>query len=135
MIPSVWETILKIHINTGEIYKQKVRVNFHGRKQEYAINFFLIFVPVVMWIEIHLFVLLSTVNNWIIRQVDFVMTYPQFPIDKDMYMYLPHRVESRYGQDLVLIFITKLYKHKQMGSIKGDHFWSLQIWWMSLLHG
>jgi hypothetical protein len=41
---------------------------------------------VVTWFSIRLLLVLSILNKWYTRQVDFILAYPQADIEFDMYM-------------------------------------------------
>ena len=71
--------------------------------------------PVVGWWIIRLFFIIAIKQNLNARQVDFVLVYPQAPIEYDMYMELPKGVETRFGQEKVLRLKKNLYGQKQAG--------------------
>ena len=50
----------------------------------------------VTWYAIRLLLILAVLYGWSLRQVDFVMAYPQAPIEMDMYMDLPQGIKTRY---------------------------------------
>ena len=52
-------------------------------------NYFVTYAPVVTWFVIRLMIVMGIIFNWALRQVDFVMAYPQAPIETDIYMELP----------------------------------------------
>ena len=102
-----------------EVYKWKARLNVHGGKQEYAINYFETYSPVVQWSSIHLLLTLSLLESWKTRQVDFVMAYPQADIKFDIYTDLPHGIETRHGNSKthVLKLLKNVYGQKQAGRV------------------
>ena len=57
--------------------------------------------------------------NWSLRQVNFIMAYPQAPIEMDMYMELPTGINVKHGnsKDHVLQLLTNLYGQKQAGRV------------------
>ena len=61
----------------------------HGGKQVFGMNYFETYAPVVTWFVIRLMIVMGIIFNWALRQVDFVMAYPQAPIETDIYMELP----------------------------------------------
>jgi hypothetical protein len=89
VLPSVWAMRRKRRISTGEAYKWKARLNIHGGKQEYGVNFWETYAPVISWTTIRLFLVLSILNGWQTRQVDFVLAFPQADIECPMYMEIP----------------------------------------------
>jgi hypothetical protein len=53
------------------------------------------YAPVVTWFSIRLLLVLSILNNWHTRQVDFVLAYTQADIKFNMYMELPMGIETK----------------------------------------
>ena len=104
---------------TNEITKHKARLNLHGGMQELGVNYFATYAPVVTWFAIRLVLVLSIINNWHMRQIDFVMAYPQAPIECDMFMQLPHGIVTKHGdaKDHVLKLVNNLYGQKQAGRV------------------
>jgi uncharacterized protein (DUF486 family) len=80
VLDSVLAMRRKRRIETKEIYKWKARLNIHGGQQEYGINYWETFAPVVTWISIRLVLILSIVLSWHTSQIDFILAYPQAPI-------------------------------------------------------
>jgi hypothetical protein len=122
VLPSVWSMKRKRDIKTQKVYKHKARLNVHGGKQEYGENYFEN-APVVTWFSIRLLLVLSVINKWHTRQVDFVLAYPQADIEFDMYMELPKGIETKYGNGKthVLKLLKNLYGQKQAGRVWNQH--------------
>jgi hypothetical protein len=76
----VWAMKRKKDILTRKVLRYKARLNMHGGQQEYAVNFFETYSPVVTWAAVRLMITLAWINNWHTRQCDFVLAYPQAPI-------------------------------------------------------
>ena len=95
--------------------KWKSHLNVHGGKQEYSVNNSETYSPAVKWESIRMLLTLSIINYWHTHQVGFVMAYPQSPIEFDLYMELPHGVETREGRNKthILKLLKKLYRQKQ----------------------
>ena len=115
VIPSVWSMKRKRDITTRKVIKYKARLNVHGGKQEHGVNYLETYSPVVGWWVIRLFFTLALLSGWKSRQVDFVLAYPQAPIEFDLYMQLPKGIESKFGSDKVLRLNKNLYGQKQAG--------------------
>ncbi len=47
--------------------------------------YFETYTPVVTWFAIRLMIIFGIIFFWALRQVDFVMAYPQAPIEMDIY--------------------------------------------------
>jgi hypothetical protein len=56
---------------------------------------------------------------WALWQVDFVMAYPQAPIEMDIYMELPQgsKTATANSKDHVLKLLKNIYGQKQAGSV------------------
>jgi hypothetical protein len=80
-------------LTTNEIKSHKARLNRHGGKQVYGMNYFETYAPVVTWFAIRLMIVFGIIFSWSLRQVDFVMAYPQAPIETDIYMELPQGIQ------------------------------------------
>ena len=69
----------KRDITTQKVLKYKARLNVHGGQQEYGVNYWDTYSPVVNWFSVRLSLTLALVNKWSTRQVDFVLAFPQGP--------------------------------------------------------
>jgi hypothetical protein len=123
ILPAVWSMKCKRDIKTQKVNKYKARLNVHGGKQEYGTNYFEIYAPVVTWFSIGLLLVLSILNKWYTRQVDFILAYPQADIEFDMYMDLPKGIETKHGNGKthVLKLLKNLYGQKQAGRVWNQY--------------
>jgi hypothetical protein len=125
VIPSVWSMRRKRNLTTNEVTKYKSRLNLHGGKQVYGMNYFETYAPVVTWFAIRLFLVLGLLFSLALRQVDFVQAYPQAPIEQDMFMELPAGIETRHGssRDHVLQLLATSMARSRLG-VYGTDTWS-----------
>ena len=123
VLSSVWSMKRKRDIKTQQVYKYKARLNVHGGQQEYAVNYFETYAPVVTWPSVRTLLTLSIIHRWCTRQIDFVLAYPQAPIEFDIYMELPKGIETKYGNGRthVLKLRRNVYGQKQAGRIWNQH--------------
>jgi len=123
VIPSVWSMRRKRNLTTNEITKYKARLNIHGGKQIYGMNYFETFAPVVTWFAIRLLLVIVIILSLAAKQIDFIMAYPQAPIECDMYMELPFGIELQHGnsKDYVLKLLRNLYGQKQAGRVWNQY--------------
>jgi len=63
ILDSVWSMKRKRNILTRQVYKWKARLNVHGGQQEYAVNFYETYAPVVTWYAIRMLLTLVLLNN------------------------------------------------------------------------
>jgi glutamine synthetase adenylyltransferase len=71
----VWDMKQKRDILTRKVLKNKARLNVHRGQQEYAVNFFETYSPVVTWAAVKPMTTLAWLNNWHTRQCDFVFIH------------------------------------------------------------
>ena len=85
IVPSVWSLQRKRDLTTNEVKSHKARLNLHGKKQVYGMNYVETYAPIVTWFAIRLMIIFRIIFCWALCQVDFVMAYPQAPIKMDIY--------------------------------------------------
>jgi hypothetical protein len=119
IVPSVWLMQCKHDLTTNKIKSHKARSNLHGGKQIYGMNYYETYAPVVTWFAIRLMIIFGIVFCWALRRVDFVMAYPQAPIEMDIYMELPQGIQTAHGnsKDHVLKLEKNIYSQKQVGRV------------------
>ncbi len=123
VIPCVWAMRRKRDLTTNEITKHKARLNIHGGKQVYGINYYDTYAPVITWFAIRLLMAFAIMFELAMRQVDFIQAYPQAPIEFDMYMELPLGIETKTGnsKDHILQLLSNLYGQKQAGRVWNQY--------------
>jgi hypothetical protein len=123
VIPSVWAMQRKQALTKGRVTKHKARLNIHGGKQKFGTNYYKTYAPVVTWFAIQLLIVFGILFNWALWQVNFVMAYPQAPIEMDMYMELPTGIHTKHGnsKDYVLKLLANIYRQKQAGCVWNSY--------------
>ena len=86
ILDCVWSMKRKRRSLTNEVYKHKARLNIHGGQQEFGVNYWETYAPVVTWAAIRLFLVLSIICGWHSVQIDFVLAYPQTPVECDLHL-------------------------------------------------
>ncbi len=119
VVPSVWSLQGKRDITTNKIKKYKARLNLHGGKQVFGLNYYETYASVVTWFSIRLLIVIGIIFCWALRQVDFIMAYPQAPIECNMYIELPQGIQASEGdsKDTVLKLLKNIYGQKQAGHV------------------
>jgi hypothetical protein len=109
----------KRDLTTNKVIKHKSRLNLHGGKQVYGMNYFETYAPVVTWFAIRLMIVFGTIFCWALWQVDFIMVYPRAPIETDIYMELPQGIKTAAGnsKDHILKLLKNMYGQKQAGRV------------------
>ena len=129
---------------TNEITKRKDCLNLHGGMQELGVNYFATYSPVVTWFAIRLLlVLMAIIYSCHMRQIDFVVAYPQAPIKCYMCIWLSRGIVTRHGdaKDYVLKLLNDLYGQKQASRVWNHYLvqhllkigFTVQDWRMCLL--
>jgi hypothetical protein len=97
IVPSVWLMRCKCDLTTNKIKPHMARLNLHGGKQIYGMNYSKTDAPGVTWFTIRLMIIFGIKFCWVLCQVDFVMVYLQAPIEMDIYMELPQIIQTTHG--------------------------------------
>jgi hypothetical protein len=116
---SIWAMHCKRNLTTGEITKHKARLNLHGGMQEFGVNYYDTHAPVVTWFAIRLMIVFGILFKRAMRQIDFVIAYPQALVEMDMYMELPQSIHTKHSnsKDHVLKLLRNIYGQKQAGRV------------------
>ena len=82
----------------------RYRSQFHvcGDQQQYAVNYFETFAPVVQWNTIRLLLILILTNHWTTRVIDYTYVFLQTNINTEIYVEPPALFGSKKGDDNVL---------------------------------
>jgi len=123
VVPSVWSMKRKRDLTTGEITKWKARLNLHGGKQTFGVNYFDTWSPVIAWSSVRLIICFALIFKWSVRQIDFVQAFCQAPIEMDMWMELPHGITVKGGSSRthVLKLLANIYGQKQGSKVWHDY--------------
>jgi hypothetical protein len=127
VIPSGTKTILAVwsfkrkRYPDGRILKHKARLCAHGGMQTWGVNYWETYAPVVNWMSIRTLMALSIIHDLETRSIDFVLAFPQAPLEVDIYM------EPPYGFDIdgKKNFILKLNKNLYGLKNASHNFWNL----------
>jgi hypothetical protein len=119
LLPAVWAMRRKRKVTTGEVYKHKARLNLGGHRMTKGKDYDETYAPVAAWPSIRLLLGMTLQNNWHTRQVDYVLAYPQAPIDRDLYMEIPRGCElpGYNSKDYLLKIKRNVYGGKASGRI------------------
>ena len=124
ILDMVWAMRRKRRIDTREVYKWKARLNVHGGQQEHGVNYWETYAPVVGWATIRFFFVLSLLRGWKMRQLDFVLAFPQAPSEVKLYMKLPYGYPRKPGispKTHALELIQNVYGTKQAPRVWNEY--------------
>ena len=72
VIPSIFAMQFNQNLTTNEVIKHKARLSIHGGKQQFSMNYFDTYAPVVTWFAICIMIVFSMLFGWAMHQIDFV---------------------------------------------------------------
>jgi hypothetical protein len=129
-LPAVWAFRQKRNPDWS-ISKWKARINAHGGRQQHGVNYWETYAPVVNWSTVCLVMILSLLNSFHTRQVDFIQAYMQAPLDCPIYIEIPAGYEVKEGK---LCFVGEHHRtterqfalrlrHNMYGLKQAGHNW------------
>jgi len=123
ILPAVWQMRRKRDIRTGEVRKYKARLNLDGSRMIKGKDYDLTYAPVATWNAIRLLLTMVLAHKWHTIQLDYVLAFPQAPIEKELFMKLPVGVEfDGYNKDeYVLRCKRNIYGQKQAGRVWNEY--------------
>ena len=119
VLPGVWAMRRKRDIKTSRVKKHKARWNVDGSKMVHGVHYDETYAPVASWATIRLILTIATVLKWKTTQLDYVMAYPQAPVERELYMRIPYGVKVPKGtkETHVLKLHKNVYGQKQAGRV------------------
>jgi len=119
VLPAVWQMKRKRDIRTRQIKKYKARLNIDGSRMKYGQHYDQTYAPVASWNSIRTLLILSALHNWHTRQIDYVLAFPQAPVEREIYMEIPRGFSIREGntKDYVLRLHRNVYGQKQSSRV------------------
>ena len=113
-IMSVWSFKRK-RLPDGTICKYKARICAHGGQQQWGVDYWETYAPVVQWISVRTLLILSEIYGLKSGSIDFVLAFPQADLDVPVFIRLPigFDVESNPNGAYVFRLKKNLYGLKQ----------------------
>ena len=123
VLKAVWQMRRKRDIKTRTVKKYKARLNIDGSRMKRGIDYDETYAPVASWKTIRLLLTLALSNNWHTRQLDYVLAFPQAPVERDLYMEIPKGFTLDEGKsaDYVLQIHRNIYGQKQAGRVWNQY--------------
>ena len=78
------------------------------------------YAPVASWNSVRLLLALASMNGWHTTQIDYVLAFPQAPVERDIYMEIPKGFQLSGNIDpkeYVLKIHRNIYGQKQAGRV------------------
>ena len=119
ILPAVWQMKRKRDIKTRKVKKWKARLNIDGSRMKHGVHYDQTYAPVASWKSIRLLLMLTIQNGWHSRQLDYVLAFPQAPVEKEIYMQVPKgfEIEGAKKGEYVLRLNRNVYGQKQAGRV------------------
>ena len=120
ILPAVWQMKRKRDIKTRKVKKWKARLNIDGSRMQKGIHYDQTYAPVASWKSIRLLLMLTIQNGWYSKQLDYVLAFPQAPVEKEIYMKIPKGFEidgAKHNGEHVLKLHKNVYGQKQAGRV------------------
>lgn len=114
VLPAVWQMKRKRDIKTRKIKKYKARLNLDGSKMKQGKHYDQTYAPVASWNSIRTLLILAAYHGWYTRQIDYVLAFPQAPIEREIFMKIPggFKVVDGKNEDYVLRLHRNVYGGK-----------------------
>jgi hypothetical protein len=128
ILPAVWQMRRKRDIKTRGIKKYKARLNIDGSSMKQGVHYDQTYAPVASWDSIRTLLIMSTLHRWHTKQIDYVLAFPQAPVEREISMQIPRGLEVEGGntKDFVLQLTemcTGRNKQGECGTNTSPTFW------------
>jgi hypothetical protein len=124
VFPAVWQMKRKRDIRTREVKKYKARLNFDGSRMKAGVHYDHTYAPVASWNSIRMVMALAATHNWHTTQIDYVLAFPQAPVEREIYMEIPKgcHIPGTSDQKLHVLKIHRnIYGQKQAGRVWNQY--------------
>jgi hypothetical protein len=123
ILPTVWQMKRKRDIKTQQIKKYKARLNIDGSRMKQGEHYDQTYAPVASWTSVRMILALAAIHNWHTTQIDYVLAFPQAPVEREIYMEVPKgfAVKGDDNRDHVLKIHRNIYGQKQAGRVWNQY--------------
>ena len=123
ILPTVWQMKRKRDIKTQKIKKYKARLCLDGSRMKKNIDYSETYAPVASWRSIRIVLSLVAKFGWHTRQLDFVLAFPQAPVERELYMEVPKGFDVEGGDrsEYALKLHRNIYGQKQAGRVWNQY--------------
>ena len=123
VLKTVWQMRRKRDIKSRIVKKYKARLNVDGSRMIRGVDYDETYSPVATWRTIRLLMTLSALNGWHTRQLDYVLAFPQAPVERELYMEIPKGFDIDEGRtdDYILKINRNIYGQKQAGRVWNQY--------------
>ncbi len=123
VFPAVWQMRRKRDIRSCQIKKYKARLNLDGSRMQHGIDYEETYAPVTSWRSIRMLLTLVALYGWYTVQLDYVLAFPQAPVERELYMAIPKGFSLNEGcaDDYALRIHKNIYGQKQAGRVWNQY--------------
>ena len=123
IFPAVWQMRRKRDIKTQEVKKYKARLNLDGSRMKRGVDYEETYAPVTSWRSIRLLLTMVAMHKWHTLQLDYVLAFPQAPVERELYMAIPKgfTMDSGDPTDYALHIHKNIYGQKQAGRVWNQY--------------
>ena len=99
--------------------KWKARLNIDGSRTTKGEHYDQTYAPVESWNLIRMLLTQTALHGWHTKELDYVLAFPQAPVERELYMKIPTVFEIENGKNLdyVLKIHRNIYGQKQAGQV------------------
>ena len=106
----------------GTLNKYKARLCCHGGQQQWGVNYWDTYAPVVSWSSVRILLTIAKLHDLHTKSIDFVQAYPQADLKHSIYLRSPSGVLLNDDSGaLVLKLLKNLYGLKDAGRTWYEH--------------
>lgn len=116
---AVWQMKRKRDILTRKVKKWKARLNLDGSTMTRGRHYEFSYAPVARWNSIRMILSMAALKGWHTTQIDYVLAFPQAPVEREMYMEVPRgfEIEGSKPGEYVLKIHRNIYGNKAAGRV------------------
>ena len=120
-IMMIWSFKRKRHPD-GRLSKYKARLCCHGGQQQWGVQYWETYSPVVSWMAVRLLLIVSKIHKLHTRCIDFTLAFPQAEVKVPIYLHTPQGIYfGEEGHRTVLKLKKNLYGLKDAGRTWWEH--------------
>ena len=118
-LPAVWQMKRKRDIKSRKANKWKARLNIDRSRTTKGVQYDHTYAPVESWNSIRMLLTQTALHRWHTKQLDYVLAFPQAPVERDLYMKITAglEIENVKNHDYVLKVHRNIYGQKQDGRV------------------
>jgi hypothetical protein len=113
---TVWAMKRKRRVKTQEVYKYKARLNLDGSQMKLSKDYDLTYAPVASWESVRILLALVLSQKWNTKQLDYVLAFPQAPVERECYMQIPKGIVIHEPGEWVLRVNRNITAKSKLGA-------------------